>query len=276
MDPLSPFRPTFGNPPVVEVALSVQFAELPLEVEHFGFWYRDRIDQFPERSREPRRQRIVERFPAHPIRATDTITVTAFPVERMAFRTSDGSEVVQFQPDRFSFHWVRRDGAAYPRFEWILENFEQHWSEFITFSDEEFGERPSADLVEVVYVNRIKTPVGRDPAAYFAEVMRDCDRTGGTGELGPADALLFERIFSYAAHGTRLYASGRCISGADNSLFSLTARARIDTGGSPGAAKAAVASKLTGCRHLINRGFVDLTSKEVRKTVWGQKGETDD
>ena len=67
----------------------------------------------------------------------------------------------------------------------------------------------------------------------------------------------------------RLYTNARYPVGTDAAVFTLTARAKL-VDSQPITTKD-VLERLTGCQHLINRGFVDLTSEVVRHDEWGQK-----
>lgn len=146
----------FEKPPVVEVALGVQFSPLSaLRAAHMGlFWSQFRKD-FPRTEDQPPLARAVERF--------DKPDLPSFRIEpapltpRSWFLNKDGSQLVQVQQDRLVHNW-RKVGAntPYPRYRQLRETFAENVRAFEKFvGTERLGEfKP--DQCELTYIDHIE------------------------------------------------------------------------------------------------------------------------
>lgn len=156
-----PGLPKFKNPPVSEVALSLQFDTLPgVQIHHFGLLWSQYRDWFPKVESHPPIERTVEVFQRAPV-VQPTVTfelVNPFMTPRVWFVSETGSELLQIQRDRFIVNWRRvRPEDEYPHYEHIRGMMERAFATFSAF----VAEHKLGDIVcnqcEVTYVNQIQT-----------------------------------------------------------------------------------------------------------------------
>lgn len=150
-------RPNFTRPPVIEVALAVQFEPLGgFDIPRIGeFWQlvRDELPEAEVRSPSPRE---VEQFRERKARQLQ-IELFAEPVTpRCWFKSSRGTELLQVQPDRLVFNWRQQEGDdQYPRYAFVRERFESYLSVFERYiADREIG-AIAANQCAVTYINHI-------------------------------------------------------------------------------------------------------------------------
>jgi uncharacterized protein (TIGR04255 family) len=158
---LDSVQPDFSDPPVIEVALSLQF--MPLEafrIPHYGLL------------REAFRAEGLSRFEEHGVLPQNFETFDSNRIPRIAFsvQTFDdapplprlwlindaGNELVQIQPDRLIVNW--RKGAedeAYPRYTSVLARFERAVATFEKVVASENLGTVVPSQCEVTYVNHI-------------------------------------------------------------------------------------------------------------------------
>jgi len=151
--PRSPL-PDFANPPVIEVALSVQFNSLTeLQAPQLGLLWHEFRPCFPRAEQQPPLDSVTEKFG---VRGPGKVSVTfgmGIPVPRCWFLNEAGTELIQVQQDRFAHNW-RKVGEedSYPRYEYIRETFKTVLETFHQFlARERFGEL-IPNQCEVTYV----------------------------------------------------------------------------------------------------------------------------
>lgn len=151
--------PDFKEPPLQEVALSVQFAPLErLSVPHVGLlWDRFR-ERFPKTEEHHRIEPAIERFESvqkrEPLRFRFS---QKYPRPRVWFVNDSETKVLQIQEDRFIFNWRRRiTDKEYPRYPILREDFLHSFRTFQEFvSLHSLGDLELLQS-EVIYVNVIK------------------------------------------------------------------------------------------------------------------------
>ncbi|MDQ2832316.1 MAG: TIGR04255 family protein [Acidobacteriota bacterium] len=155
-----PPLPDFDNPPVTEVALSMQFEEIAdFRSIYFGLlWQTLGPDRFPTFEEQPPVQRTVERFGTAILPEGAKFELLEMPpVPRYLFVSADGTEVVQIQQDRFTVNWRKRSpDNNYPRFERLATLFEEQSLKFQDFLDRYDLGKIVVTQAEVTYVNRIE------------------------------------------------------------------------------------------------------------------------
>lgn len=155
-----PALPNFADPPVTEVALSAQFGALEaLQVPHVGlFWGRIR-DRFPNVQQQPPQPALIESFGKRQTGDSGIHIEFGDPrgVPRIWFFTTDETELIQLQRDRFTQNWRKRaQGPAYPRYEALRRSFLQRAAELERFiADERLGDLKPMQC-ELTYVNEIE------------------------------------------------------------------------------------------------------------------------
>lgn len=153
--------PAYEDPPVSEVAISVQFEPLKgFNTVHGGLlWSRFR-DRFPRVEQHAPLERTVERTG---VRASQQLGLSFLSGPEMTPRlwmlNQDSTELIQIQTDRFIRNW-RRTGAGkkqYPRYESHLRpEFLRDFDEFQAFIESEGMGKTIFDQCEITYVNQIR------------------------------------------------------------------------------------------------------------------------
>lgn len=164
----------FDNPPVVETVLSLQFEKLPaMRAVHFGLFWREVRERFPQTEEHPALLPVFERFP-EPIPSRGQIqfeAIEAPTLPRVWLINETGTEVIQVQNDRFVKNW-RKSGQhdVYPHYEPVIKPaFERDLREFQSFlAAQRLGEMKVTQC-EVTYVNHIISGEGWDG---FGEIHR--------------------------------------------------------------------------------------------------------
>jgi uncharacterized protein (TIGR04255 family) len=151
--------PDFARPPLVEVALSVQFNTLEgLRTPHLGLLWTDFRDRFPKFEEHPPIPPMTEKFGLRPAPApsfsVDLMNVP--PLPRCWFLNEAGTELIQVQQDRFIRNWRKvGTGDEYPRYERIRKSFEEDFSRFVAFVRREKLGEMKPNQCEVTYVDHV-------------------------------------------------------------------------------------------------------------------------
>lgn len=118
--------PSYGDPPINEIAIAVQFAEIEaLKAVHFGALHDLFKAELPVVEEYGQLAAKFETFPSgfgtHQFKFE---TQDKPPLPRAWFISADGHEVVQFQSDRLIRNWRKVEHKGiYPRFESVLPKF---------------------------------------------------------------------------------------------------------------------------------------------------------
>jgi len=266
--------PNFDNPPVTEVALSLQFDPLPgLQIHHFGLLWERYRDRFPKVESHPPIDRAIEVFQREPLMqpAVSFELLNQLMTPRVWFVSESGAELVQIQRDRFIVNWRRVNaGDKYPHYEHIREMMEQQFSLFAAFVTEHKLGDFAFNQCEVTYINQIDTCRVWDRHAQVGHVLNvlapefkeenlpspELFRFSAQYLMGPSDGptgrlhLLFQPAF-------------RVSDKKPTFAMNLTARGKPQGDGFAGALKF-----LDEGRSNIVRGFRSLTTPEMHKE-WG-------
>lgn len=150
--------PSFENPPVIEVALSVQFDPIEaLQVPQMGLLWSHFREDLPKTQTQPRLQPEFERFGTIPA-LISPFRIEAFdipPVPRLWFLNESETELVQVQQTRFIANWRRVKNEPYPRFDTVFQRFKERFEIFRKFLTHEDLPIPVYNQCEVTYVNHI-------------------------------------------------------------------------------------------------------------------------
>ena len=263
--------PDFGRPPLVETVLSVQFEPLgELHTAHFGLFWSEVFDRFPETEERGELPQLIERFPDVP-KPTIGIQLEAFeapPTPRFLFGNLAGTELIQLQRDRFIKNWRKTGhGEQYPRYEKVKAGFEKDFSLFDSFVRKHGLGEIRINQCEVTYVNQIVAGAGWTGHAEVGRVFKVWSQP--TDEPpGAADDLSFQARFTIrdetnSAVG-RLHATMQStMRNTDNKLvFVLSLTARGQTGEGTGFFDVG--------REAIVKSFKSLTTPEMHE-IWDLK-----
>jgi uncharacterized protein (TIGR04255 family) len=275
-DQLSPGRPKdlpdFAQPPVVEVALGVQFDPLArLDAPWIArFWLEEIRDRFPD---------WTEAIALPP--ATEWFGIPASPhvmfrfgqgpmANRAVFQDASKTGLLQLQQDRLVRNWRKvGTGDSYPRYETIRSSFADEISRFRRF----LSKYDLGDLVpnqcEVTYVNHIPVTdakelgqVGTLLAPWSGQFSDGWLGAPETVEISSHHRIVVEGIPSGRLH-IELVPGYR----GSEAVFALTLTAR---GRPAGATDDDVLAFLEIGHEQIVRGFASVTSSAMH-AKWGRR-----
>lgn len=261
--------PEFENPPVVEVALSVQFDAPVLEGPLLMLRWGQIRDRFPRFQQAPPVPLATEAFDGPQGRRIEIQFSDIPPTPRILMMSESNTRVLQLQQNMFGYNWRKLEFEhEYPRYDRIIQDFEREFEEFEEFLSHERLGALSPVQCEVTYVNRI-----------FPEGVWDTH--SDIGEVIPSTTLRLTEGFLPSMEQMRC-ASQFVICGEDGAsigrlhvsiepgyidnipiyLMRLTAR------GEPQENSLSGIIKMMDVGHeWIVRGFTTLTSKEMHD-VW--------
>jgi uncharacterized protein (TIGR04255 family) len=159
-------QPKFHTPPVVETALSVQFANLAgYSTAHAGwFWkeYLEKLEEDPSRRwvravDAPRLEDQFERFGTDDIWGPQIQMKMLSPTQshRTQIIRADNERMLQVQDSRFILNWKKQSGA-YPKFGPLLEEFRTLLRAFEAFAFEAGLGTLKYNQWEIAYVDQLK------------------------------------------------------------------------------------------------------------------------
>ena len=261
--------PHFRRPPVVEVALSIQFEAITaLKAVHIGvFWDRYLREQYPTAEEVPALPLTLESFESDTSLRDDVqFTIGPLPAMRHWLISRDGTRLVQMQQDRLIVNWRRiRDEDEYPRYGVLREELQRVAEAFQSFVVTVTGfVFPSVTQTEVTYVNRI--PIG-GPVGGLSDVgdVLSHSKLSWTTLLGTPEQLKLEQRFRLTGPGTqpsRVYVSLQPAPDGEALMLNITMR------GLPEGKTMADALMNLDFAHIhIVRGFAAITSSSLR-TAW--------
>lgn len=151
--------PEFRRPPVVEVAASVQFAQIrSLDAAKLGaLWMRFR-DRYPRTEQHPPLPSTQETFAPQRIPRFGFSVGPAFPAPRLWFLDESATRLVQVQSNRLIVNWRQLDtDQDYPRYPVLRDSLTEAFSRLTAFvRDEGLGEIVP-DQAELTYVNHLRS-----------------------------------------------------------------------------------------------------------------------
>lgn len=267
--------PSFKRPPVIEVALGVQFDEpLPLRFVDYGHVWDLYRERYPEYQEQAPLATVVESFGDEPRPAAEQVmNAAAFPRAPFRLWFSDGAAggLVQIQQDRFVFNWRKLgDGATYPRFSWVKGQFEAEFRILLRFLEDLGVNSPTVSLCEVTYVNHILAGEGwtnhADLHAVFPS-LRVPQVSVEQAAAEEADVRIRFGMVGLDGQAGRLhlraYPAVRTTDDAKLFVVNLNARRRPAGAGVPGVLEA-----LHDGHDWIVFTFKDITSDAMHR-VWG-------
>ncbi len=150
--------PEFDRPPVVEVAVSIQFETPVLGLPQIMRWWILVRDAFPGFEQVAPIPPAAESFdnPKVPQPLVQFQLLNAPPVPRIFLKKAADTELIQIQQDRFGYNWRKlKSEDDYPRYTTIRSSFLQQLDAFERFLANDHLEAMNPVLCEVTYVNHI-------------------------------------------------------------------------------------------------------------------------
>lgn len=127
-------RPNFERPPLVEQAIVAVFEPIEqFSITDYGLFWSDLRNDFPEVTSTDPLNEQVETFDQLKVPDRSFQFIQTLPLPRAMFRSNDGGELIQLQPNLFGFNWSRIDGGHYPRSEKVMARFEELFTHFCEY-----------------------------------------------------------------------------------------------------------------------------------------------
>jgi uncharacterized protein (TIGR04255 family) len=150
--------PDYGNPPLVETILGLQFDPIPgLTNAHLGAFWKAISADWPCAADAMPLPSQFEQFneAAKWANMGVSIGVRQEIPSRVQIKNKNSDRMIQVQNGRFHFNWLGLKDAEYPRYNFVRQQFVEALEQFTAFlSREHFGEfRPNQ--WEVTYLNHI-------------------------------------------------------------------------------------------------------------------------
>ena len=184
--------PDYETPPLVEVALAVQFAELQgYRTVHAGLLWADKFrEAYPRFFEQPPLDPTFEVFgPQARAPQLQIKQMPGPPVPRLWFMNDSETELVQIQANRFVRNWRKvGEGENYPRYEKLRERFFPELEEVDAFFKGWSIGAIQPNQCEITYVNRLQLD-GHDlrahPAIALSLFSRDALQSDGESATLP-------------------------------------------------------------------------------------------
>jgi uncharacterized protein (TIGR04255 family) len=262
--------PDFQQPPVDEVALSIQFPPIPgFNVQHYGLYFQRTRKEYPRFDVQPPITNLREQFGKGHIGRQLGLTLVDAPEVRAWYLDESGSRLIQIQRDRFVHNWRKVTGnEAYPRYPSIRESLEKEWLRFCEFLRDERLERPKVNQCEVLYVNNIEYGKGWNGFGELEKVIATLSTPKPKNRFLPSpERVSMQVVYRLEEDAGRLYVQFnpviRARDGTEVLQMSLTAR-----GAPKSSSNEDVFAWLDLGRKWVVRGFADFTTPEMHR-VWG-------
>jgi uncharacterized protein (TIGR04255 family) len=252
--------PDYSRPPLVEVAIGVQFEPLHnLRQVHIGLYWLKIRDQFPRVLDQPPLPPIFETT-EEPLRPAFRVELSnAVPISRSWFVSQNDEQLIQLQADRIVHNW-RGSGDGYPHYEALQEAFEARWYDLRSLVEAESVGVLVPRQVELNYINRIEAQQPHEFLSFVTAIHPNAP--GVERDLHESQTVL---RFGLQRDGRRvgaLYVDTK--TAPDGSVLTLTARSSVPSGTFEEAVQA-----LDQGREAIVETFTQLTTKEMHNT-WGR------
>jgi uncharacterized protein (TIGR04255 family) len=132
---VTPIRPKFTNPPLIERAISVVFEPLPnFTLGDYGLFWHEVAAEFPASEAMEPVTAALESFDGFRPQQLGIQLLPGVVMPRAAFRNESNGELLQLQSDRFGFNWIKTNADhKYPHSEATLERFFELLARFSAF-----------------------------------------------------------------------------------------------------------------------------------------------
>lgn len=267
--------PDFKNPPLVEVALAVQFQRIEeFRIYDIGPLWDQFREEFGIAQEHPPLDPAFETFGTKPEPQGPKIELLSgpLPIPRLWFLNDAQTQLIQFQPDRFVLNWRKvKEGDSYPRYEQIKDRFVEELERLKRFLKDRGADRISPNQCEITYVNHIVVDNDEDLWAQPDKVFRFIGPEIKTETLGQPEDTHFQVRFRLLSDedqpvGRLTAVAQPALSKEGGHMFMLTLMAR----GQPAKPTLEAASEFIDMgREKIVHSFAELTSETMHRR-WGR------
>lgn len=266
--------PKFKEPPVVELALGVQFERLErLKAVHYGLWWQAIREQFPKVEEHAPLGPIMEPFDlTQPVEVNVQISDSPPPM-RWWFLTKEATRLIQIQEDRFVYNWRKRAASnePYPSYDDLIEDFMGYLKSFCAFLAEGKHGLFNPNMCEITYVNHVVAGNEWKDHSEMHKVTTLVAPRYSDGYLPPMEGIGFNTTYlmkqDTRALGRLKVNVAPAFRGKDKlpvtvlnvSAFALPSSKDVD----------GVRAALDRAHEWTVRGFASVTPTEMHK-VWGR------
>lgn len=256
--------PNYGKPPLIEVAVGVQFPRMQeLCAAHIGAYWATINEHFSKVQDQSPIRYMVESFATKP-RPPQFYMSDKPEIPRTWFIDKSETQLIQLQRDHFIFNWRKaKENDKYPRFPNVTKRFFQYWQGFCEFLAEHDLPAPQVDQCELTYVNHIRQGEGWNDLTDLNRLFTVFNWQTRTDFLPLPEGFKWSLRFLLPEKKGRLHVDALPVllpSGNVPAIrFSLTAR------GIPGneVNLETIDGWFTMAREWIVKGFADLVSEET-------------
>ena len=264
--------PDYDQPPVTEVALSIQFGALKFTNLHAGLLWQVFKDVYPKVEEKPTINPVFETFGApSPAGPPELQLLAVPPPNRYWFISEDENELLQIQPDRVIHNWRKqRPEDEYPRYEPLKERFLKEVEATRAFFKEyEIGDI-APNQCEVTYINNLLIEEGVSPNDQIEEMLTVWSENYSDDYLKRIENA--QLITRYLLLGADDIPCGRLHVNARPAIHTPTSQQvvqmTITARGKPDSETIESASEwLDKGREAVVRGFTSLTTPAMHK-IW--------
>lgn len=265
--------PKYAEPPVVEVAISVQFDELTgFQPIHFGLLWEQLRDRYPKTEYHPPLATIVELVGTAKSQTVSLDVDSGFPVGRCWYLSDDGLRLIQVQPDRFILNWRKLDsGITYPSYDHLRQEFRSELEQFLSFLRNNNLGPCELRQCEVTYVNHLLSGIGWTDKRDLPSVISLWSGETTEGQLPPPEDIQLSCTYRVEADGKSLGRLHVTLQSAIRNTDKLPLFVLQMVGRGPSRAAGVEGALATTDRlhKWIVRGFTDITTKKMHN-AWGR------
>ena len=256
--------PNFKNPPVVEVAMGVQFDDInALKAPHlWKLWESLGKNEFPKLEEAPTLGKLGRDAGA-------SITLMnangLLPLPRYWFIHKNEDSLIQFQRDRFIYNW-RKKKNEYPRYGVVVKNFYKYYEKFETTLSSLKIHKPNIEMLELSYVNMVPLDELGQGLEKIGNLLNDVEWEGK--KILPAPkAMNLSWSFDIEEIQSQMTISVTTVQKIDDGTQALRLELRV-RGKAPGVKLKDCKKWFDTSRGYIVKSFVEITSTTMHKK-WG-------
>jgi uncharacterized protein (TIGR04255 family) len=264
---MSSVLPSYGNPPVVETILGVQFS--PIEkwgIPHFGLFWQTIVKNYPSFQGQMPILAPIEQPTIFAPSPEAQVEVVLDPPARCQFVSENLSDLVQVQRDCFYYNWRKIPGGVYPRYaQFVRPGFERNWAKFCDFLAAKNLGKPTVIQCEVSYVNHIPRGVGWETVSEWHNVLKSLSPSDHQTLLRNPESIKLDATYSLAPSGRLRVTSQHAVRQIDSKeIIALTLTAR----GKPASSDVQdITAWFDVGHHWVVQGFTDLTTERMHE-LW--------
>ena len=267
--------PEFERPPVVEVAISVQFDSPKLDGPQVMLRWSEVRSRFPKYQVAPPLPRSIERFDGPQAPELEIQFGSAPVTPQLLMMTDSGDEALQLQENRIGYTWRKLNREdVYPSYSEIREKFQDELKDFgVYLSENGLGEF-SPIQCELSYVDAILPEEGIwSSHSELGKVIPSMAPRLNDEFLPPSEGIHYSTTYIIQDDERnplgrlKVVVEPRYLAPQQVPIYLMTTTAR---GALKGKDTAAIFEALDVWHNWILKAFVDLTSPEIHR-AWGRK-----